>query len=536
MKAAPVEYVKVCPTYGPGFFYIPGTQTCIRVYGNARFEANVAQTYARVNNGATSYRSGGRIGLDVRDMTEYGLLRTVAQVDLQYRTGDAAGISALGTGSAGRMGAGINGSGANRLNATMAVDPSVYVQLGGLTAGRLQSAFTFAGPAGGQAVGYAGVLGGDSPWMQNRISYTLAAGNGLTVTAGVEDPTQRRMGIATTYTEFSAAELTTTGRAGTNLTGATGSAADYTTNRAALAAYTTAAFTTTGNPNTSGFGAAGATAGNPATNAQGLDYNGNNVPDAVLALQLDQSWGQIKASAALHEIRDSNGALGTTWGYSGQLGAKVNLPMIAAGDSFYMQGTYADGASSYVWNGLTSNQPAGNNALGYGNVMATLSDAAVVVRGLGTAASPFSARLVTSKSWGLATALDHYWVPTVHSWIAASYSAINWDAGARNTSLLNGLQGYNGTFGGGVAAGTMVNNIDPASHVMVSVGPEWNPVKGLAIGTEVSYARLSLKDAAPGVFKDATGVTRDMSAADPNAGAKKTQDAWGARFRIKRDF
>ncbi|NBS02452.1 MAG: porin, partial [Rhizobiales bacterium] len=23
-KAAPVEYVKVCPTYGPGFFYIPG--------------------------------------------------------------------------------------------------------------------------------------------------------------------------------------------------------------------------------------------------------------------------------------------------------------------------------------------------------------------------------------------------------------------------------------------------------------------------------------------------------------------------------
>ena len=82
MKAAPVEYVKVCPTYGPGFFYIPGTQTCIRVYGNARFEANVAQTYARVNNGATSYRSGGRIGLDVRDMTEYGLLRTVAQVDL----------------------------------------------------------------------------------------------------------------------------------------------------------------------------------------------------------------------------------------------------------------------------------------------------------------------------------------------------------------------------------------------------------------------------------------------------------------------
>ncbi|RDI55057.1 porin, partial [Microvirga subterranea] len=30
-KAAPVEYVRVCSTYGAGFFYIPGTETCLRV-------------------------------------------------------------------------------------------------------------------------------------------------------------------------------------------------------------------------------------------------------------------------------------------------------------------------------------------------------------------------------------------------------------------------------------------------------------------------------------------------------------------------
>ena len=28
-KAAPVNYVKVCDAYGAGFFYIPGTDTCI---------------------------------------------------------------------------------------------------------------------------------------------------------------------------------------------------------------------------------------------------------------------------------------------------------------------------------------------------------------------------------------------------------------------------------------------------------------------------------------------------------------------------
>src|SRR5919106_358021 len=40
-KAAPVEYVRVCSAYGVGFFYIPGTETCLRVSGFARFEYNV---------------------------------------------------------------------------------------------------------------------------------------------------------------------------------------------------------------------------------------------------------------------------------------------------------------------------------------------------------------------------------------------------------------------------------------------------------------------------------------------------------------
>ncbi len=43
-KAAPVEYVRVCSAHGVGFFYIPGTETCLRVSGFARFEYNVAST------------------------------------------------------------------------------------------------------------------------------------------------------------------------------------------------------------------------------------------------------------------------------------------------------------------------------------------------------------------------------------------------------------------------------------------------------------------------------------------------------------
>ena len=34
----PVEYVKVCSTYGEGFFYLPGTDTCLKIGGFVRFQ------------------------------------------------------------------------------------------------------------------------------------------------------------------------------------------------------------------------------------------------------------------------------------------------------------------------------------------------------------------------------------------------------------------------------------------------------------------------------------------------------------------
>ena len=33
VKAKPVEYVKICSLYGDGFYYVPGTDVCIRVGG-----------------------------------------------------------------------------------------------------------------------------------------------------------------------------------------------------------------------------------------------------------------------------------------------------------------------------------------------------------------------------------------------------------------------------------------------------------------------------------------------------------------------
>ena len=37
----PMEYVRVCDTYGVGFYYIPGTETCLKVSGYIRYDIGV---------------------------------------------------------------------------------------------------------------------------------------------------------------------------------------------------------------------------------------------------------------------------------------------------------------------------------------------------------------------------------------------------------------------------------------------------------------------------------------------------------------
>ena len=49
VKAKPVEYVKVCSLYGAGFYYMPGTDMCIKIGGWVRAE----MVYGQVNGSMT---------------------------------------------------------------------------------------------------------------------------------------------------------------------------------------------------------------------------------------------------------------------------------------------------------------------------------------------------------------------------------------------------------------------------------------------------------------------------------------------------
>jgi len=39
----PMEYVRVCDAFGTGYFYIPGTETCLKIGGYVRFQTNIGR-------------------------------------------------------------------------------------------------------------------------------------------------------------------------------------------------------------------------------------------------------------------------------------------------------------------------------------------------------------------------------------------------------------------------------------------------------------------------------------------------------------
>src|SRR5438067_11597933 len=89
VKAKPVEYVKICSLYGDGFYYIPGTDTCLRFSGDVKFDLSwntvngsgdpafygLAGQHTRSTFPA-SYRARNDLDLDTRIQTDYGTLRT----------------------------------------------------------------------------------------------------------------------------------------------------------------------------------------------------------------------------------------------------------------------------------------------------------------------------------------------------------------------------------------------------------------------------------------------------------------------------
>ncbi|MEK1897062.1 MAG: porin [Rhizobium sp.] len=83
----PVEYVRVCDAYGTGYFYIPGTETCLKIEGYIRFQVDVGPDQSfHGNPGPDNFPEGtsdwdaftrGQVQFTAKSDTEYGPLTGV---------------------------------------------------------------------------------------------------------------------------------------------------------------------------------------------------------------------------------------------------------------------------------------------------------------------------------------------------------------------------------------------------------------------------------------------------------------------------
>src|SRR5262249_53103491 len=169
VKASPVQYVKICRLYGVGFYYIPGTDMCIKIGGYVRFEsswnANGSSTRTQggdLNNRYSNelwYRVRGYVTADARNQTEYGTVRGYIAVGAQ-------GEDVFEPDQT--------------FNSTCA-----FIQWAGFTFGRAQLFFDFFSQA---AVGYLGFTPnsdtGDGGW--EVVAYTAQLGNGFSASISAE--------------------------------------------------------------------------------------------------------------------------------------------------------------------------------------------------------------------------------------------------------------------------------------------------------------------------------------------------------------
>ena len=99
LKAKALEYVRVCGLYGAGFWFIPGTDTCIKIGGYLRVDTTIngggahgqpawSGDSGQGNRFYDRFVSRSRLALtvDTRTATEYGLVRTFAQANFQFNS------------------------------------------------------------------------------------------------------------------------------------------------------------------------------------------------------------------------------------------------------------------------------------------------------------------------------------------------------------------------------------------------------------------------------------------------------------------
>jgi hypothetical protein len=516
VKANAVEYVKICSLYGAGFFFIPGTDTCIKLGGYFRadvtFNGGAAHGQPAWNGDAGQQnryadyyvaRSRMALTIDTRTASDYGVVRTFGQANFQFTTLGGSSFSP------------------NTINATSPVAGTQLLDTagGGYVAVEylfIQFAgFTFGKSASGYASPWQGFPGNLSSFLLggqntdtgvNNIQYTAQFGNGVSGTIGLDDPT--------VWDRTAVYNLA------------------YSLN---------------------------------ATGTGGNAYGGVHAPDVVGNIRVDQAWGIFQISAAAHEVSGSYnflngvavpaGATGlagaaptalseigghpdTKWG--GSVMAALNIKNIptGAGDDIKIDASYAQGDTKKVIATAAASPSfamfSGTNRAGaYQSIgLGATTDAVWLPAGATT--GPFAGgdgQLKLTEAYGVRGAFNHNWNPYWSSSLFGSYSAVRYKGSVGDLGSAKGAycQAYIGSTGG-LATKSADFTCNPDFNVsQLGLTTRWVPVKNLTFSAEVQWFHLDQKF---------TG-TSTLSAAAPKPATVyefKDQNAVSLQVRVQRNF
>jgi hypothetical protein len=563
VKASPVEYVKVCSLYGAGFWYVPGTDTCIKIGALARLQvAYGASGGGQFTGGAPgpgvagegdfggaltrttnmfNFQTRGAVSFDMRQQTEYGTLRSYLDIGASVQS-NAGGYNGGATTQP-------LGAGANYGNTNVYMDRA-FLQFAGFTAGRIRSFFDLVNP-GAYSLASNRMTSDTSAVGITGIAYTWQFGGGLSASFSLEDG------------GFGSGSR---GRSTINLAGGSGPIGQ-----------------------------------SDVTSAFGLgvlwpDNKGQQFFDPVFNIRLDQAWGFVGASFALHDA--SGGYYGSSYNCNtpspvGLGGAQTGL----CGPNNVSPGTSPPySPANTPVGGANANQTSGHPADKFGWA-ATVGFALVNVFGM--AGDSLGAQAVYSKgavgyntaAWGpsliygsgqnmgMSYLVDGIFntntgVALTTNWSAVGYYEHIWnqkwrtsvyggvlgtDFGSDATAMICAVPSMPVGFSGGLNAVFQnantpnfpttpanpggqykgnVSNCDPnSSWSQLGTRTLWNPVPDLDVGFDVSWAHLNTAFAGTASLNAfGTVFQQNATGRPPGLYTIANQDVFSAVFRIQRNF
>ena len=427
VKARPVAYVKICSLYGEGFYYIPGTDVCLKVGGYIRAQYNWNgigggnQAYFAATGGAqdrtvNSYNTRHRasINFDSRSQTSFGTLRTYAAINID-----------------------------NENLGVVTVNPTrAFIQWAGFTFGHTQSFTDVPGTPGdisfksltaGQNHSDTGANG------TNQIAYSWELGNGMTLNVGADE---RRTKPISNFSNNVAS-------VGANPTDSI-HGEQYPNpwaNFTVIQDWGRAALSVIGNPIHSVYYGAAPGAPGYATTASCIAQSGT-------------TW------CGYPEDR---------WGFAVLGGVDIRAPWAGPGDHFGGYFHYGQGALAYAAGSLLTSPGlfGGGNQLALG----VLTDA-VYVNGSG---------FELTTAWTVGVGAEHFWLPNFSTTVYATRTEVSYNDTVINNRWFCG--GNGGTTQNIVVPAGV--SCDPGFvYWMVGTHTDWYPVPNFRLAVEVLYTQI----------------------------------------------